>query len=153
MRHDRKNAWRGLTPVVVLAGSLVAMAGIAVAAGSINSQTAGVPAVVTNARGWQAVADGSSGTLIYVGWVDPSRPAVLVTLTNSALPRETASVGLQLVLDDSGRPIGLLGPNGFVRGGVRPDGSVTPDMVASLETTAQVHSVLPQGAPPRRTAP
>lgn len=53
---------------------------------------------------------------------------------------ETVSVGYQLVLNDAERPVGLLGPNGFVRGGVEPDGPLTPIVRESLGANAEVRS-------------
>src|SRR4051812_9821609 len=131
MGAQGKMSARRLLGVSILAGTLAGAAGIAVAAGVSDPhlQAPNVPAVTTNARAWRAVADGSSGKLVQVGWVDPSRPVVPVTIRNSGRPGETTSVGYKVVLDDSGQPVGLLGPNGFVRGGVLTDGSVSPRML------------------------
>lgn len=138
--------------MIVLAGSLAGTAVLAAGAGVLHPlvQARPLPTVTTNAHGWSAVADGSGSSLVRVGWIDPSGPVVPVTVTNSARPGETASVAYQIVIDDAGQPVGLLGPSGFVRGGVAADGSVNPSMLASLQSTADVHSVSPHGAPPRR---
>ena len=150
MRFQRNFTTRKIIGSLVVAAAVVGTAGVAVASGVLGSsaESPNVPRVVTNSLGWQAVADGSSGTLKQVGWIDPNRPAVRVNVRNASQVGQTVAVGYQLVLDDAGRPIGLLGPSGFRRGGVEVDGSLTPSVRESLEATAEVRSS--EGAPPRR---
>lgn len=143
---------RGLVAAVILTSSGVATAGLALgAAGTEEAHFSGAPRIITDVRGWLAVADGNADTLKRVGWIDPSRPPIPLKSRDEFLPGETATIGYQVVVDDSGRPIGFLAPGGFVRGGVTDDGSLTPRTRASLiEATGVLQSASPEGVPPRR---
>lgn len=143
---------RNLVAAVILTSSGAVTAGLALAAaGTEEANISDATRITTNARGWLAVADGNADTLKRVGWIDPSRPPVPLKARNEFLPGETATIGYQVVVDDSGRPIGFLASGGFVRGGVTGDGSLTPSTRASLiEATGVVQSASPEGAPPRR---
>jgi hypothetical protein len=143
---------RSLVAAVILTSSGAAMAGLALAAaGTEKENISDAPSITINAQGWLAVTDGNADTLKRVGWIDPSRPPVPLKARDEFLPGDTATIGYQVVIDDSGRPIGFLASGGFVRGGVTDDGSLTPSTRASLiQATGVLQSASPEGAPPRR---
>lgn len=91
-----------------------------------------------DARGWAAVAvdDGKEP-----GWVNPKEPPAFAA-TVGGVPTD-GSVGVEVVRNKAGKPIGYLGPSGFVRGGVNPDGTLKESEKASI--TGAVREATPTG--------
>lgn len=85
--------------------------------------------LIRNANGWAAV---SSDERDVAGYLNPNLPPQWVKIRNPGTGT-TVELGFQIVVNDKGIPIGHLGPQGYVDGGVTPAGTLTPTALARLQ--------------------
>lgn len=89
-----------------------------------------------NASGWPSV---SSADRDHEGWLHPGYAPVWVEVPDAAVPGRTTKLGLRVVVDDAGEPVGYLGPQGFVRGSMTPSGDLTPEARARFRADRGPH--------------
>lgn len=72
-----------------------------------------------------------------VGWIDSlNRDDVIIIAMPEEYVRSSAgnptAIGVTIVRDAEGRPVGLITGEGYVAGGILPDGTIDPKVQASL---------------------
>lgn len=122
----------------------VAVAAISIAAITSGSMWfASAPAapgaadnIKRNSRGQEAV---SSDVREHEGWLSEDIPTQWVDVT---LPDgESVQLGVGVVVNDANKPIGCIGPWGMRRGGVTPDGQLTPAAAARIKADPGIHNL------------